>query len=87
MSVKRRIVAIGWGLIGLLLASIFFIAITSIIEGTGAQSWKIARAGKGGQLFPITLLPVFLAAIIIAGLWLRRHFLSPGRDPKRGNKE
>ncbi len=85
---KKKIIVIGGVLLGLLLTSILVIAVIGVMEGDGARSWKLVRGGRGGSVFPIILLPVFLAAIVIGFFWIRRRFFSSKREhQKHGTDE
>lgn len=70
---KKKVVVVGWTLLGVLLVLIFMIAIIAIIEGDGARPWKLVRGGKGGALFSAALMPILLAVIVIGFFWLRRR--------------
>lgn len=87
MSMKKRIITIGWVLLGLMLASILAIAIIGVLEGDGARSLKLVRGGRGGTVFPVALLPVFLAAIAIGFFWIWRRFFSSKKINNKGDTE
>ncbi len=70
---KKKVVVVGWTLLGVLLVLISMIAIIAIMEGDGARPWKLVRGSKGGALFPAALMPILLAAIVIGFFWLRRR--------------
>jgi hypothetical protein len=76
VPMKKGIIVIGLVLLGLLLISILVIAAIGVMGGDGARSWKLVRGGRGGTVFPIALLPVFLAAIVVGAFWIRRCFFS-----------
>jgi uncharacterized membrane protein len=71
---KKKIVVVGWTLLGILLVLIFMISIVAIMEGDGARPWRLVRGGKGGALFPAALMPILLAVIVIGFFWLKRRF-------------
>lgn len=71
---KKKIVVIGWTLLGVLLLSMVIIATIAIMEGDGARPWKLVRGGKGGALFPAALMPILLVVIVIGFFWMKRHF-------------
>ncbi len=73
IKMKKKIVVIGWTLLGTLLFLVLVIAMIAIMEGDGARPWKLVRGGKGGALFPAALMPILLAAIVIGFFWLRRR--------------
>lgn len=73
MPMKKKIIVIGWTLLGILFASLFAIAVIAVLQGQGAQPWKLVRGGKGGVVFPIELLVVFLVAIVVGAFWIRRR--------------
>ena len=88
MSMKKKIIVVGGALLGLLLTSILVIAVIGVMEGDGARSWKLVRGGRGGSVFPIILLPIFLAAIVIGFFWIRRRFFSSKQErQKHGTDE
>jgi uncharacterized membrane protein len=70
---KKKIVVVGWTLLGTLLVMILMISVIAIMEGDGARPWKLVRGGKGGALFPAALLPILLAVILAGFFWLRRR--------------
>lgn len=76
---KKKIVVIGWTLIGTLFVALFIIAAISVLQGEGAQPWKLVRGGKGGALFPAAVAPVLLAIIVIGYFWLRRRLAKKTR--------
>lgn len=70
---KKKIVVIGWTLIGTLFVALFIFAAIGVLQGEGAQPWKLVRGGKGGTLFPVVLMPILFAVIVIGFLWLKRR--------------
>lgn len=70
---KKKIVVIGWTLIAILFVVLFIIAAISVLQGEGAQPWKLVRGGRGGSLFPAAVLPVLLAVIVLGFFWLKRR--------------
>lgn len=85
MPLKKKIIVIGWTLIGVLVVTLLIIAMMGVLQGEGARPWKLVRGGRGGMVFPVILLPLFLAAAVIGVLWIRRRFFSSKReDSKHG---
>lgn len=87
---KKRIIVIGWSLLGILFASLLAIAVIAMLQGQGAQPWKLVRGGRGGVVFPVELVVVFLAAIVVGAFWIRRRLSankatqqSSADEPKR----
>ena len=85
--VKKKIIVIGWTLIGVLFAGLLVIAVMGVLQGDGARSWKLVRGGRGGTVFPVALLPVFLLAIVIGFFWIRRRFFSSKREEQKHNNQ
>lgn len=87
MPLKKKIIVIGWTLIGILVVTLLIIAMMGVLQGEGARPWKLVRGGRGGMVYPVILLPLFLAAGVIGILWIRRRFFSSKRlGSKRGMK-
>lgn len=84
---KKKIIVIGWAMLSLLLASIFAITIIAIMEGDGLHPWKLVRGGRGGTVFPVALLPVFLVAIAIGLYWIKRRFFSSKKEDQKRTTE
>lgn len=76
---KKKIVVIGWTLVGILFVALFIIAAVSVLQDEGAQPWKLVRGGKGGALFPAAVLPVLLAVIVFGFFWLKRRTAKKAR--------
>ena len=84
---KKKIVVIGWILIGVLAVSLFIIAVMGVLQGEGTRSWKLVRGGRGGTVFPVELLIFFLAAIGIGFFWIKRRFFSSKREDLKRNMD
>src|SRR5712692_2329921 len=82
---KKAIIVIGWTLLAILLLSLVEVIIIAHMEGAGAQPWKLVRGGRGGTIFPVAVVPIFLAAIVIRFFWLRRHFSRKARHSETTN--
>ncbi len=81
------IIIIGWILLGVLAVGLFGITVMAVLQGEGAMPWKVVRGGRGGSVFPVALLPVFLLLIVIGGFWIKHRFFSSNRDQKRRMNE
>lgn len=82
MSMRKRIIIIGFTLMGVLGVGLLTIAVMGMLQGEGAQPWKLVRDGRGGTVFPIATLPVFLAVIVLGYFWIRRRFFSSEKGAK-----
>ena len=79
---KKRIIVIGWTLFGILFAGLFAIAVTAVLQGEGMTPWKLVRGGRGGVVFSVTLLPIFLVLIAFGGFWIKRRFFRRAKESK-----
>lgn len=80
VSMRKNILVVGGVLLGILLISILVIAVIGVMEGDGARSWKLVRGGRGGTVFPVILLPIFLAVVVIGFFWIKRRFFPSKRE-------
>lgn len=85
MPIKKKVVVIGWTLLGVLFIGLLTVTLVAVLQGEGATPLKIMRGGKGGSFFPIELLTFFVVIVVIGVVWTwHRFFVSKGR---RTNKD
>ena len=87
MPMKKKIIIIGWILLGALFVGLFTMAVVAILQGEGAQPWKLIRGGKGGHHFPVELLMVFLVVIVVGLYWVINRFMAPSRKNQKVNSD
>ena len=76
---RKTLVIIGYVLMALIFVSLVAVAVIATLEGEGAVPFKPVPGGRGGVLFPVLVLPLGLAAVVVAVLWLRRRLLRSKR--------
>lgn len=86
MSMKKKIIIVGWILLGILFVSLGAMAVIAVLEGQGAQPWKLVRGGRGGTIFPIELLAILAVVVVVGGFWIKRRFFSSVRGSKDAMK-
>jgi uncharacterized membrane protein len=82
---KKKIIIIGWILLGALFVGLFTIAVVAFLQGEGARPWKLVRGGKGGHYFPIEFLTVFLVVIVVGLYWVINRFMALSRKNQKTN--
>jgi len=88
VSIKKKVIVIGWALLGVLFVGIFTVTVVAVLQGEGIKPLRLIRGGKGGSFFPIELLTVFLVVIVAGVVWIGRRFFFPkGKAPKRNRDE
>ena len=72
---RKTVVVIGSILVAGILVSLVAVALITTFQGESAVPFKPAPGGRGGVLFPVTLLPLGVAGIVVVVLWVRRRLL------------
>ena len=87
VSVKKKIIFIGWTLIGILFVGMFSIILIDLSQGEGVRPWQLVRGGKGGSFYPVALLPIFLILIAVGFFWIKRRFFSSIRKEQKQKQD
>ncbi|MDO8705809.1 MAG: hypothetical protein Q7J84_12775 [Sulfuricaulis sp.] len=80
---KKKIIIIGWILLGVLFIGLLTLTLVAIMQGEGARPWKLVRGGKGGHVFPIELLTIFLVLIVVGVFWVKNRFFSSNKKNQK----
>jgi hypothetical protein len=69
---KKTIIVLGWSLIAVIFVGFFAVMLIATFSGEAVTSVKVVPGGRGGHWFPVAVLPVLVALLIVLGFWLRR---------------
>lgn len=80
-SMHRWILIVGWSLLGIVLASIFFISVVSVMSSGSGLAVDYRISGWQASFIPIAYVVAYLAAIVVTAMIVVRRYRE-----RRGNK-